>query len=83
MIREWRRWRRRLAGVLGGDAGDLAAWHMLGQFHAQRDWAIYSAGDDGWAADNDAMLSAFTRCFVAGMEVPSGIRAAVRKERST
>lgn len=76
---------RRLAGALGDDLGDLPAWHLLGRFHMHRDGAIYHAGEDGWQADNAAMMAAFGRCLLAvpgaldGLDVPADIRDAVAR----
>lgn len=64
---------QRLAEVLGDDEADLQAWHLLGRFHMHRDAAIYHAGDDGWQADNEAMLGAFARRLLAGPDRREGL----------
>lgn len=76
---------QRLAEVLGDDETDLPAWHLLGRFHMQRDAAIYHAGQEGWQADNAAMLGAFARCLLAGsgrregLDIPAAILGAVAR----
>lgn len=64
---------RNLTAVLSDSPDDLRAWHLLGLFHMHRDSAIYHAGEEGWQADNAAMMTAFARCLLAGPGKPDGL----------
>lgn len=64
---------RNLAAVLSEDPADLPGWHLLGRFHMHRDNAIYATGEDGWQADNQAMMMAFARYLLTGPGKPDGL----------
>jgi hypothetical protein len=56
--------------------GDADAWRAVGQFYLNRAAALPAPGG-GWSDDLEAATDAFTRCFLAGGEVPDQVRAGI------